>query len=78
MSERPDPSEAVPEVFDYIRRVPDGDIVRTLETQLDDLLGLVRPVSEEKSLYRYAPGKWSLRHGGLTPIIQPCFQDGFA
>ncbi len=61
MSERPDPSEAVPEVFDYVRRVPDGDIVRTLETQLDDLLALVRPVSEDRSLYRYAPGKWSFR-----------------
>jgi hypothetical protein len=61
VTQRPDPTEAAPEYFDYIRRVPDGDIVRTLETQLDDLLGLVRPVTEEKSLYRYAPGKWSLR-----------------
>ena len=61
MTQRPNAAEAPSDYGPYFDRVPDGDIVRTLETQLDDLLGLVRPVSEEESLYRYAPGKWSLR-----------------
>ena len=61
MTQRPNAAEAPIDYAPYFDRVPDGDIVRTLETQLDDLLGLVRPVSEEKSRYRYAPGKWSLR-----------------
>ena len=61
MSERPDPNEAALYYFRYINQVPDGDIVRTLETQLDETLGLLGTISEEISLRRYAPGKWSVR-----------------
>ena len=61
VTQRPDPAEAAPYYARYIDRVPDGDVVRTLETQLEEMSGLLRTVSEEKSLRRYAPGKWSLR-----------------
>jgi hypothetical protein len=61
MRQRPDPSEAAPYYARYVDRVPDGDIVRTLETQLDETLGLLGKISEERSLRRYAPGKWSVR-----------------
>ena len=58
---RPEPSEAAPYYFTYIDRVPDGDIVQTLARQLDEVLGLLRTISEKTSLHRYAPGKWSVR-----------------
>jgi len=61
MTERPDSTEAAPYYFKYIDRVPAGDIVRTLETQEGELVSLLTGVSEEKSLYRYETGKWSLR-----------------
>ena len=61
MTERPDPAEAAPYYFRYVDRVPDGDIVRTLETQEDEILVLLGTISDEKSLLRYAPGKWSVR-----------------
>ena len=61
MAERPDPTEAAPYYFRYIDRVHDGDIVRTLETQEEEILGLFGTISEERSLHRYAPGKWSIR-----------------
>lgn len=61
MTERPDPTEAAPYYFKYIDRVPAGDIVRTLETQGRDVLALLAGLPDEKSLYRYADGKWSLR-----------------
>jgi hypothetical protein len=61
MLERPDPAEAAPYYARYIDRVPDGDIVRTLEAQLDEALGLLGAISEERSLHRYAAGKWSVR-----------------
>jgi len=61
MNDRPDPSEAAPYYFKYIDRVPDGDVVKTLERQEGDLLTLVSGVSEETSRRRYAEGKWSLR-----------------
>ncbi|HQR46312.1 MAG TPA: DinB family protein [Thermoanaerobaculia bacterium] len=61
MTERPDPTEAAPYYFKYIDRVPPGDIVRTLEAQERDVLSLLAGIPDEKSLTRYAEGKWSLR-----------------
>jgi len=61
MKQRPDPSEYAPYYTGYVDLVPDGDLVRTLEAQLDEMLGLLGTISEERSLHRYAPGKWSLR-----------------
>lgn len=61
MIPRPQTNETAEYYFGYINRVPDGDILATLEKQLDSTLKTLRGVSEEKSLYRYAPGKWSIR-----------------
>lgn len=58
---RPGPDEAVPYYFRYIDRIPTGDVVGKLESQLDEALALFRGVSEERSLERYAPDKWSVR-----------------
>ncbi|SRR5712692_2406235 len=61
MNERPEPSEAAPYYFRYIDRVPGADVVGVLEAQLDGTDAALRHISEEDSLYRYAPGKWSVR-----------------
>jgi hypothetical protein len=58
---RPDRTEAADYYFTYIDKVPAGDVCQILETQLSDAVALLRPVSEEQSLGRYAPGKWSIR-----------------
>lgn len=57
----PESNEAAPYYFKYIGRVQSDDVVGVLETQLDETLALLRGISEEKSLHRYAPEKWSLR-----------------
>ena len=58
----PDRTEAAEYYYTYIDQVSrDGDIRRILEAQLGDLVALLKDVSEEKSFYRYAPGKWSIR-----------------
>jgi uncharacterized damage-inducible protein DinB len=61
MAGLPERSEAAPYYFKYIDRVPDRDIIGVLERQRDDALALFSTLSEEKSLERYAPGKWSIR-----------------
>jgi DinB superfamily len=61
MTGRPSSNEAAPYYFNYINRIAGDDIAGTLETQLDETLALLRDVSEEESLLRYAPDKWSLR-----------------
>jgi hypothetical protein len=58
---RPSSSEAAPYYFNYINRVTGDDILSTLQSQLDEMLPFLRTISEEKSLFRYAPEKWSIR-----------------
>ncbi len=58
---RPQPNEAAPYYFNYINLVREVDIVETLEKQLEETSSFLAEISEEKSLERYAPDKWSLR-----------------
>lgn len=58
---RPGPSEAVPYYFGYINRVVGDDIIHVLQNQLDETLPLLHRVSEERSMHRYAPDKWTIR-----------------
>ena len=58
---RPQPDEALPYYFGYIDQAPGDDPVAALSAQLVTALELWRGISEEISLRRYAPGKWSLR-----------------
>jgi hypothetical protein len=58
---RPDTTEAAEYYFTYISKVPDGDICAILERQQADTLALLRGISDERSLHRYAPDKWSIR-----------------
>ncbi len=61
MKGRPQANEAAPYYFTYIDRITDEDILPRLQSQLDDTLRLLRGISEENSLHRYAPDKWSVR-----------------
>jgi hypothetical protein len=58
---RPSANEAAPYYFNYINRVSSDDIVPVLQSQLEETLPFLRSISEEKSLFRYAPEKWSIR-----------------
>jgi hypothetical protein len=58
---RPQPHEAAPYYFKYIDQVQGDDVVAVLQGQMDETLALLAGISEEKSLYRYAPDKWSFR-----------------
>src|SRR5258708_1175144 len=58
---RPEATEAASYYFGYINRVAGDDIVHALQNQLDETLPLLHRVSEEKSLHRYAPDKWTIR-----------------
>jgi len=61
ISTAPDHSEAADYYFTYIDQVPKGDIREILRAQLPEVVEQLKGISEEKSLYRYAPGKWSIR-----------------
>jgi DinB superfamily len=56
-----DRTEAADYYFTYINQVPAGDITQILEAQESDTVQLLRGIPEERSLHRYAPGKWTIR-----------------
>lgn len=58
---RPESSEAAPYYFTYINQAVGNDPLAAIETQLEKLIPVLSAISEQKSLYRYAPEKWSIR-----------------
>src|SRR5215470_5231070 len=61
MSGIPERTEAAEYYFNYINRITNSDIVASLHKQIDETVAFLRGISEEKSMYRYAPDKWSIR-----------------
>ena len=57
----PDQSEYAEYYRTYTSQVPAGDIRHNLESQATETLKLLRGISEERSMHRYAPGKWTIR-----------------
>lgn len=58
---RPEPNEAAPYYSGYINRVTSDDVVSVLEQQLEETVAFLSGISEEQSLHRYEPDKWSMR-----------------
>lgn len=58
---RPAPADYPPYYAPYVEAVPEGDLVRSLEDQCEDVLALLRRFGEENGGVRYAAGKWSVR-----------------
>jgi len=52
----------------YITKVPDGDIVQILATQIASTLQLLESIPESKGDYRYAEGKWTVKESVLHVI----------
>ena len=61
MTGRPRPGEAAPYYFTYIDQVSGDDVLKVLDEQLTTLLPKLKGISEDQSLTRYAPDKWSMR-----------------
>jgi len=61
MMPRPQNTEAAEYYFTYIDKVPGDDVIAVLECQLAEIPAFLATISEEKSLHRYAPDKWSIR-----------------
>ena len=58
---RPESNEAADYYFKYIDQVAGDDVVGALAAQFDESLAFLQGISEEKSLHRYGPDKWSIR-----------------
>jgi hypothetical protein len=58
---RPDRTEAPEYYLRYIDQAIGNNVCEMLERQLDDTLAFLERISDERSLSRYEPGKWSIR-----------------
>lgn len=58
---KPDPSEYDPYYQHYISLVPEEDIRPALADQPADLRGVLDGVPEDKGIYAYAEGKWTIK-----------------
>jgi hypothetical protein len=61
MSNRPSNEEYLPYYDKYIRLVPEGNISDILNQLLENTVKYLSDIPENKSNYRYAPDKWSLK-----------------
>jgi hypothetical protein len=58
---RPGPGDFAPHYAHYIDRVPEGDLVAHLEVQARHFAALLGDIDDERALFRYEPGKWSIK-----------------
>ena len=58
---RPQSTEAAGYYFKYIDLITGDEIVPAMENQMAEMLQFLSGISEEQSLYSYAPGKWTIR-----------------
>lgn len=61
MIARPADTEYAPFYAGYVARVPDGDPVHLLRTDLDAARGFYAAIADERAAQPYAPGKWSVK-----------------
>jgi hypothetical protein len=61
MTRRPARGEAEEYYFGYIDQVPGTLVLPVLAAQLGEMLALFDGISDEQSLRRYAPDKWTIR-----------------
>jgi len=58
---RPQPGEYIPYYQKYIDMIPEGPFEQRLRENTEETINLFSSIPEEKHLYRYAPGKWTIK-----------------
>jgi uncharacterized damage-inducible protein DinB len=58
---RPESNEYAPYYETYVSKVPDADLIETLERQSAETLALLRALPEGRGAHRYEPEKWSVK-----------------
>lgn len=67
-TDRPQPGDYIPYQAMYIDTVGDGDVVAILNEQYTSLGAFLKTIPQNKALYAYADGKWTVKEviGHLT------------
>lgn len=57
----PQEGEYNPYYYEYIRRVPSGDVLALMQNQIANSCALFSALSEEQASFRPAPGEWTIK-----------------
>lgn len=55
------PASEYPEFFEHYLNLVNDDLIIELENQLKTYVKFVESIPEEKHLFKYAPGKWTIK-----------------
>lgn len=58
---RPNKDEYALYYHTYIEKVPDGDVVKSMNKQIAEVKRLFKNVTKKQSEFRYSPEKWSMK-----------------
>jgi uncharacterized damage-inducible protein DinB len=61
MDKMPSAYEYADYYANYVKLVPQGDIIEILRDQMKETVSLLSTLTEPQSEYRYASGKWSIK-----------------
>jgi len=61
MWSRPEKSEYADYYHRYVNRVPEGNILDIIAGQIGETVRWLGSIQEDKAMFRYAPGKWSVK-----------------
>ena len=61
MPTKPSPETYFPYFKRYVDQVPEEDLATAFSKQLSIIKDFLNAITEEKSTYAYAPGKWTLK-----------------
>ena len=61
MPTKPSPETYFPYFKRYVDQVPEEDLATAFSNQLPIISNFLNAITEEKSTYAYAPGKWTLK-----------------
>ena len=58
---RPEANEYAAYYEKYVSLVPEGEVIETLERQIEETRALLNDIPEERGGHRYEEGKWSIK-----------------
>ena len=58
---RPYKDEYVLYYHTYIEKVPEGDVIKSMDKQIAEVKRLFKNITKKQSVFRYSPEKWSVK-----------------
>lgn len=58
---KPKEGDYIPYQWNYIKLVPDGDLIELMRKHIDETAAFLAELTDEQITFRYAEGKWTIK-----------------